>query len=120
MRNIKFRGIAVWNKQWVYGLPRIRDGVSHGIIEESNSAGHDVEIETITQYTGFKDSNGVEIYEGDIIEKFEDNHSKFSGVYQIEWKRAGFYIRRGNNLVTFGVKIARSCRVIGNIYDGNK
>lgn len=73
-REIKFRGIRLDNGKWVYGNLRVSgEGVYISSID--CHAQGEVHVSTVGQYTGLKDVNRVEIYEGDIVEscfKYED------------------------------------------------
>jgi len=83
MREIKFRGKGIDNGEWIYGdllqyrvLP---------VIFDKELEQHEVDAETIGQFTGLRDGNGDEIYEGDIISR---------PVNPTEWNKKHFGITK--------------------------
>ena len=70
MREIKFRGMTE-KGEWKQGLLTFMFGQYAIVNPEDENSVYLIDKETAGQYTGLKDMNGVEIYEGDILE-FED------------------------------------------------
>jgi len=68
-REIKFRGYCERDSEWRYGF-YVTDGENHEILTRLSNGtmyGSAIDPETLGEYTGLKDKEGKEVYEGDII-----------------------------------------------------
>jgi uncharacterized phage protein (TIGR01671 family) len=138
MREIKFRGLTIDGKVWVYGsLLQIdyHNSIDYVITTQivlPNCHEYDVDPATVGQYSGLQDKNGKEIFEGDIVEFYIDgdkNAEMAQGIVRYSERRAAFMFKVDEIVsVLIGLNIphsiscfddANNCKVIGNIYENS-
>ena len=144
MRTIKFKAKRKGKGQWVSGdLAHSLDGNLNilGFVEEEGKIGftgeHQIDPDTVCQFTGFLDKNEKEIYEGDILRSdeypfscMEDGaHDNYFGI--IEWsdEEAMFLLTCVKNPksavrgISDGIsdeitqQKLEDCEIVGNIHD---
>lgn len=134
MREIKFRG-----KKWNADLERLHfvEGylIDYNVIIDKFGNTHVVHADTIGQFTGLKDKNGTEIYEGDLFAPDTTNEEVKSVVrwdedfakFVVDSYGYNFHIGEGSQEVydnelsicetnDLSDIILEYCEVIGNIY----
>ena len=140
MREIKFRGLSKKTKEMVYGnllihpAYALKDGVHspqplRTFIEQqevswdnSDKCWRHIRIEvppeSVGQYTGLKDKNGAEIYEGDRLQTIADDGTRLSS-FEVYWREgaASFAKKRDDGEDFWLDQVAcQHLEVIGNVH----
>lgn len=140
MREILFRGKRIDNGEWIYGyLNQHRGNIRYDCDCEPIADGcyyindwqtkidtvmygqdYKVDPDTIGQFTGLTDKNGMKIFEGDIIE-YTDGCNDWLGAVKYASDDAQFVVRFiGGDVESFDNLYSGDCEVIGNIYDNTE
>lgn len=126
MREIKFRAWDDGKKEWLLGyeMPNLGGFSLFGemmLFEEWARVLNEYLLGIpnkfkdlkVMQYTGLKDKNGKEIYEGDIVRS-----EVWAGeAYSVSFNRGGFCFGNGDKNYLHDAKYLESFEVIGNIYE---
>jgi len=117
MREIKFRGwfqCITGREYWVYGYPSKQ---GNGNWEITTDAGISFTVEAVEQFTGLKDKNGTEIYEGDVLEY---NHNTYTSKnWEVIFYSGAFFMAglpHKIRIYNIGQKL-QDIKVIGNIHE---
>ena len=122
-RKILFRGKLTSGRGWSYGNLNIRPNNITVITPFNGHIGVYGQVipDTVGQYTGLNDTNGKEIFEGDIVRN-KDVWDKYTGV--IVFKNGRFMVDwhlpcgwEGESITLHTIDISPCDEVIGNSYD---
>lgn len=124
MREIKFKAKRLDNGEWAEGYYVKTPTNQHRIYwqpfkEATSNTYHEVDAETVCQYTGIDDRFGAGVFENDIVEAVDFYHQKSNRKKPIkcvvQFSSGGFHLSAINE-IRFGISFD-GCKVLGNIHD---
>lgn len=123
MREIKFRAWTPLGMKLVDTIWFFEEEIDCEIDTKQPSHFNFKDIE-LMQYTGLKDVNGVEIYEGDIIKSPSKYFKNITNEYEVVYLTLGFALKRINRkdtklngTIDIFMEPWENCEVTGNIYE---
>lgn len=126
-REIKFRGWGIHVKRWIFGdlLTASEDGRAIQYYDEEDGWMCDnVNEKTVGQFTGFYDTNGQPIFEGDIVDcdyilydPWDDGKESLDPMRcVVEYDNFGFIFKKEEDMCYF-LNDVKNIKVVGNIHD---
>ena len=112
LRELRFR---VWDGRMIQPCIEFRGNTVSWVIAE-RGYGEVHENRVLMQYTGKKDIDGAEIYEGDLVDGESQYEENFPRAVFWHRKLAGWYI--GDEIDCTALHAIDNIKVVGNIFEG--
>lgn len=128
MRGIRFRGKRLADGEWTFGWLAIEpDGTAWISRYHRRGEWEQVEPETVGQFTGYLDSKGNELFEGDITSRVDDSPICYPGgekkyaSWITDFQYAGWHFQSNPASPSISYPSfysnAKYMEIIGNIHD---
>ena len=125
MRTIKFRAWDLRSRRknkWIKNFNVTYDGRVESMVDTTTLGGsdpHTYDKVELMQYTGLKDKNGKEIYEGDVLQAYNFLGEKLEK-YQVVWELNGFHYKKDLKSDSSVYLHKDLVEVVGNVYENSE